>query len=107
MNKVIRFFPDSDLRCGHDGLKKMAMRIAGKDPTLLKKGEFIFFANTRLNSLKIFCPGNIICYLKSPDGRRLEMKTIQNLPNYFNGTSFNYTSALKQSLLSSGLKEAA
>lgn len=94
MNRVIRFFRDTHLGNGHEGLAYIAKK-EGIDVRNLPKGEFVIFANKRMNGIKAYTQ-NCVAYLKSPDGRRLEMKTIQKLPNYFSGSSFRYDDALAE-----------
>lgn len=106
MNRIIRFFPNSDLRNGHLGLAAQAKKQQ-IDVTSLKTGEFVMFANASMTGVKIFCPNHTICYVRSPDGRRIEMKAIRYLPLFFSGTEFNYTKALEKSLMDSGLRRAA
>lgn len=103
--RIVRFFRDSDLRCGHEGLRKLA-KENGIDPWDLAPGEFLAFTNSRQNKLKIFAPGNIICYVKSPDDRRIDLDIIRLIPRFFNGTEFSYDSAVKE-MLRTKMKSAA
>lgn len=96
-NKIIRFFPDSDLRCSHEGLKVIAMEHK-IDPWNLKPGEFLVFANRRMSALKIYAPGNIIAYVKSPDHRQIDLNIVRLIPRFFNGTEFNYSGAVAEML---------
>jgi hypothetical protein len=93
--RVVRFFPNSDLRCAHDGLRKVALENE-IDPWKLDPGEFLVFANSRQNMLKIFAPGNLIVHVKSPDERRIDLDIIRLIPRFFNGTEFNYQGAVKE-----------
>lgn len=95
--RVIRFFRDADLRCGHDGLREMAKK-EGIDPWTLEPGEFLVFANNRQNKLKIYAPGNVLCYVKSPDDRRIDLNIVRLIPRFFNGTEFNYDAAVREVL---------
>lgn len=96
--RVVRFFPNADLRCGHEGLAKIAMDN-GVNARELSPGEFLVFANGMQNKLKIYAPGNLIAYLKSPDNRRIDLDIIRYLPRFFNGTEFEYDKAVKKVLL--------
>lgn len=93
--KIIRFFPDADLRAGHEGLKAHA-RDHKVDAENLKAGEFLVFCNRRQTGVKIYAPGNVVAYLKSPGDYRLDLRTIILIPRFFNGTYFDYNSALKK-----------
>jgi hypothetical protein len=101
--RVVRFFPDSDMRCQHDGLAAIAA-LQGIDVWNLKPGEFVVFANKSRLGLKIFAPGRVLCYLRSPDGNPLEMRTISLIPRFFNGDEFRYDPAVKH-LLTEGAKK--
>lgn len=96
--RIIRYFPDSDLRCGHEGLREVAKKN-GVDPWELAPGEFLVFANHLKNKMKIYAPGNVIAYLKSPDNRRIDLDVVRLIPRFFNGTQFNYDAAVKSMVL--------
>lgn len=93
--RILRFFPQSDLRCSHDGLRVLAKKN-GVDPWKLAPGEFLVFANNLQNKLKIYAPGNVLVYLKSPDNHRIDLDIIRLIPRFFNGTEFNYPAALQK-----------
>ena len=95
MNRVIRYFPDTDLRAGHDMLLSIAKehKLSLKD---LEPGEFVIFVNRRKDALKMFAGStNLIAYLRLPSGR-LDMRTIQMIPQFFNGGEIKYDQALKK-----------
>lgn len=95
--KIVRFFRNADLRCGHDGLRKMAKEHS-IDPWKLEPGQFLVFSNAKQNKLKIYAPGNILCYVKSTDDRRIDLRIVQFIPRFFNGTEFQYEAAVKEML---------
>lgn len=94
-NKIIRYFPETDLRCNHLGLSLLAKekKINVKD---LAPGEFLVFTNKALNKLKIYAPGNCIAYVKSPDNRRIDLNVVRLIPRFFNGTKFDYEGAMSE-----------
>lgn len=94
MNRVLHIFKESDLRCMHDGLSKIAKTRAGVNLSNLKKGEFVFFINTSFDKIKIFCPNQMVCYLRSPQGR-LNAEALKHIPNTFDGSDFSYGKALE------------
>lgn len=96
--KVIRYFPNADLRCGHDGLRALA-REHKVDPWALNPGEFLVFANKSQTKLKIYGPGNLIAYLKAPDNRRLDLHVVRLIPKFFKGGTFQYDDALKDTFM--------
>lgn len=93
--RVIRFFQNADLRCSHLGLRTIALEH-GIDPYELSPGEFIVFANKKINKLKIYAPGNVIAYVKPPNDQRIDLNVIRLIPRFFNGSEFNYDSALRK-----------
>lgn len=94
-NRVIRYFPETNLQNGHDGLKKLAKK-EGLDLTDLGPGQFVIFVNKRKNALKMFACGYLIAHLRLPDGERLNPETIQFIPKFFNGTRIDYSGALRE-----------
>lgn len=94
-NRVLRFFPNSDLRCSHDGLRKIAKKFK-IEPYELEQGEFLVFANTKQNRIKVYAPGNIVAYLKHD--QRIDLDMIRLIPSYFNGQAFDFEGAEKQML---------
>lgn len=95
MNKIVYYFPNSDLRCSHDGLTIVAKR-EGKDPKTLNPGEFMVFVNTRKNMLKIFAARNVIAHYRQNGA--IDLRILQHLPEVFNGGGFNYSAALRKVL---------
>lgn len=93
--KVIRFFPESDLRCSHDGLYKIAKKN-GIEVSNLNPGEFLVFANAAQSMLKIYAPGNIIAFIKHPLKHKIDFNVVRYIPRFFNGTEFNYDATLKK-----------
>ena len=95
-NRLIRYFPNADLRNGHFGLAKMA-KANNIDVTELES-EFVIFTNRSRTGLKMFAPGNIVAYLKTVSGQKIDLNLIRGLPKYFNGTEIKYNDALKKKI---------
>lgn len=95
MNKIIYYFPNADLRCAHDGLTLQAKK-QGKDPKALNPGEFIVFVNTRKNMIKIFAARNVLAHYKQQGV--IDLRILKHLPEVFNGSGFNYSTALRKVL---------
>ena len=93
--RVVRYFPDTDLRCNHLGLSDIAKKH-NIDVRNLKPGEFCVFVNKRETALKIFAPQNTLVYLKSPGNYPLDLRVVKYIPRFFNGTAFNYPAGLRQ-----------
>jgi len=96
-NYILSYFPDTDLRCGHDGLADLADR-AKKPVEDLKVGQFLLFVNRRQSAVKILTADDVLIYLR-PESKRLNFDAISLLPKYFNGTAFNYKGAVKEAIL--------
>lgn len=91
-NEVIRVYPDSDLRSGHDGLRK-SLRKDGRDPETLDNGQFYLFINRRQSAFKMFAANNTLVHYKSPRGR-VDLRTIQFIPQCMSGGKLNFNKAL-------------
>lgn len=96
-NRLVKFFPDSDLRAGHDGLARKASN-AGISVSNLQKGEMLAFVNTRKNKLKIFASGGVMAYYRARLGEKIDPRIIQHLPDCFNGAEINYDKAMTKVL---------
>lgn len=94
-NCLLSYFPDTDLRCGHDGLSILAKK--GKKPVdKLKVGQFLVFVNRAQTAVKILTIEGVLIHIRPEHG--LNFEAINKLPKYFNGTRFNYTGALRETL---------
>lgn len=96
-NHIVSFFPDTDLRCGHAGLTNLALS-AKRNPSALKPGQFLVFVNRQQTAIKILATSDMLAHYKSPSGR-VNLTAVTLLPKYFNGGSFNYSAALKATIL--------
>jgi hypothetical protein len=94
---ILRCFLNVDLRNGHDGLAEIAKQNDIK-ATEIESGSYIVFINTQRTKLKMFAAGNVIAYLKMPQGDKINMNVIRELPTVFNGKSINYDKALKSAV---------
>jgi hypothetical protein len=95
--KIIRFFPQTDMRNGHDGLAKIAKdnKINVSD---LNVGEYVIFTNKKKNAIKMYAPNHIIVHQRLPSGAKLDMRVISLIPKYFNGSKINLDAALKEAI---------
>jgi hypothetical protein len=98
MNTLVRYYPDTDMRNGHDGLAEMA-RKSGIKIDNLGAGEFLAFVNRARNKLKLYNGQELVAYLRLKDNRKIDPRVIQNLPRYFDGTKINYDAAMRDSLM--------
>lgn len=93
MNKITHLFTKVDLRFGHTGLKKLAMKQK-VDVTNLGVGEFALFANNSLTGLKVFAANNTVIYCKAPSHRPFDIRAMQYLPQFIDGSDIGYDKAL-------------
>lgn len=91
-NHIISVFPNADLRCSHLGLTIEA-RKKGKDPRTLDHGDFLLFINRRQSAMKLFGSNNTIIHHRAARGR-IELRTIQYIPQCFHAGKFDYDKAL-------------
>lgn len=94
--RVIRYFPESDMRNGHDGLAKIASK-AGINMQTINNGEFVIFVNRRKTHIKMFASSNVIAHYKSMNGK-IDPAIIQHLPNCFEGGVIDYDKAITRVL---------
>lgn len=93
--KIIRFFPETDMRNGHDGLAEIAKKN-NVNVSQLKIGEYVIFTNKKKTAIKMYAPNHIIVHQRLPGGARLDTRVISLIPKYFNGTKINLEGALKE-----------
>lgn len=93
-NEIIRYLPRTDLRSGHDGLAKIALK-AGINPKTLEPGQFIVFLNRAKTAMKIYAANNLVVHYKSPTNW-IDIRTFQFIPQAFSGGKFNYSVALRR-----------
>lgn len=90
-NKVISVFPNADLRSGHNGLRKLALK--NKQSIDLDPGEFHLYINRAQTAFKMFAANHVLVHYKSPRGM-IDIRTIQYLPYCFNAGELDYDKAL-------------
>lgn len=97
--RIVYFAPDTNLRCGHDGLSEIAKKSKHKIfVEALLPGEYLIFTNKAQNALKLYACGNVIAHLKMPAGQKLNMEAIQFIPCFFNGEKIDYKGALAEAM---------
>lgn len=96
MNNILRVFTDTDMRCQHPGLKK----VAAKQRVLLDNltaGEHVIFINTACDRMKMYSSGGVLSYIKTEG--RIDMRYISAFPKAFNASGkFEYDLAVKEVL---------
>ena len=95
-NRLLHVFFDVDLRQSFTGLIKT---LQTKNNSNLKQGDFVLFMNSKQDMIKMFCSStNCLLQFKNPRGR-INSQTVADLPNYVQGNSLDYNSALKKVLM--------
>lgn len=97
MNKIVSFFPNSDLRCSHNGLTELAKK-ARKDPNALTDGQFLVFVSKSQCHAKVLAKDNVLVHVRGDGRRRLSLTALNELPSHFGGGSFDYTAALGETM---------
>lgn len=98
MNKLVRYFPDADLRQGYDGLYKAAKK-EGVNMLELPKGHFVAFVNRHKNKVKLCAQNDVLAYLRSKS--KIDPRVIRHLPEYFDGGTIDYDKAVEKMLRTS------
>lgn len=98
MNRLIRLFLDTDLRCSHDGLAEIAAKSKIKVENLTP-GELLVFVNSSKTQVKVFAAHNTVASHKNPSGRRLMMDSLRYIPEAFGGSGrIDMDAAIKKAL---------
>ncbi len=92
-NRVIRFFPETCMSNGHQGLKAMAEKN-GIKLSSLDRGEFLLFMNKSQTAVKLYTRGNLIAHYRGD--HKIDIRTLTMLPRYFNGVDIDYRGAVKE-----------
>ena len=96
--RLVRFFPETNLGNGHDGLAKIAMKH-DVDVKNLSQGEYVVFLNKARTALKMYAPNFIVVHQRLPQGAHVDLRVIERLPLHFNGTKINYSAALRETVV--------
>lgn len=96
MSKIVRYFKDTDLRQGHQGLAKIA-RAEDIDTRFLGQGEYLLFVNRAQTAFKMLAHEKILVHYRNGT-QRLHPGTFALLPRYFDGRQINYDAALSEAL---------
>lgn len=93
--RVIRVFLETSMSNGHKGLSQIAHqhRI---DVRKLPPHEYVVFVNRQKTAFKLFAPGNVVAHYRG--ARQIDLRTIQHLPQVFNGGRLNYDKAVAKVL---------
>lgn len=100
MNKILRVFLNTDMRCNHLGLKKVAEEHK-INLDRLREGEHVCFINRTRTMLKVYSKNDIISFMKSPKGQPIDLRVLELIPKAFQTKGgFTYTKLLRKSLAS-------
>lgn len=98
VNRLLRYYPNTDLRNSHHGLGLIAKKD-GLDLTKLKYGDYVVFINTAKTDMKMYAPGNIVAHVKMERGMKINERSIRLVPQYFSGGQIHYSDALREVIL--------
>lgn len=101
MKIVIKGLVDNcHMGLGHEGLQALCLSNFGMDLTKLKPGEVVVFLNRDKTKLKLMGAENkCLGYLRMHRGEKIDLHAVQYLPQAFGGHGFDYSEALKKSML--------
>jgi len=89
MSRLLRYIPDTDMRCRHDGLLEHARRNGVRREDL-SPGDLLAFINTSADRIMVFGMTDekdgfgVLGYYRAPHGR-IEPRSIQFIPQVFGG----------------------
>ena len=93
----MQVFLNTDLRMGHPGLSKLAIKNK-LNPDTLADGEYILFINSKKNKLKLYAAKEIVAYLRLKTGV-LDMRAISIIPRVFESRGrVDYDEAIREVL---------
>lgn len=97
MNKLVRVFLETDMRCQHAGLRTLAAKAKVK-LSKLNAGEHVVFVNKARNRVKLYSNNGVISYLWKEKGM-LDMAALAQIPYTFQQGEFDMKKAVKMSLM--------
>lgn len=98
MNKIIRVFLDTDMRCQHPGLVLIAAK-EGIKLDALEQNEHALFLNKFKNKVKIYSHNKVLSYMRHDKGK-LDLMALQEIPKTFATKGhLDFDAAIKKSLL--------
>lgn len=98
--KTIKILLGADMRSGHPGLKKQALKM-GFDIDTLKEGEAVVFINVSKDRMKAYSWNGVLSYVRFTEkNRAIDLNAIDEFPKAFSPDgSMDYRKALRASLL--------
>lgn len=96
MNRLLRVFLNTHMGLGHVGLCLLASKNQVRLDAL-KNGEHVAFVNRQRNKVKVYSSGDVLHYIRLPQGEKLRMEAIQWIPSCFGAKGFKYPQALANS----------
>lgn len=93
---IVRYFPQTNFKNGHQGLgeicKKHNINVLRLEPN-----ELVVFTNKALTAIKIFAPGYTVVHTKMPDGAgKLDMRVIEEIPKIFKDGKIDYAQGVRE-----------
>jgi hypothetical protein len=94
---IIQCFLDADMRNGHEGLAELAKKENINVQTL-QRGQFVVFINSAKDRVKIYAASNVIAYMRSVRGQKIDLRVIREIPRAFNGGGISYDETIEKML---------
>jgi hypothetical protein len=85
------------MRNGHDGLAELAKK-ENIDVKKISRGEFVVFVNSAKDRVKVYAASNVIAYMKSSKGQKIDLRVIREIPRAFNGGGISYDETIEKML---------
>ena len=92
--KITRVFLEVDMRMNFDGLRE----ITNKHNTQTGPESTIVFLNKASTKFKVLRSNQYLVYY-SNGNKRIPLEALRDLPNTFGGSEFEFSEAVKKSLL--------
>jgi hypothetical protein len=103
---ILRVFVNVNMSQGHNALSKLAKKYEMNVSTL-EPGSYLIFINGARNKIKVYAANDVIAYQRLPQGGRLDMRAIAEIPKVFNASGkMNYDDALKKFVIETMQKRA-
>ncbi len=98
VNRLLRYYPNTDLRNSHHGLSLIAKKD-GLNLSKLPLGDYVVFINNQRTDMKMYAPGNIVAHVKMEKGMKINERAIRLVPKFFSGGQIHYSDALREVIL--------
>lgn len=92
--RVLHAFYNVSMHFQHSGLTELISQSTGKD--WLARGEVALFLNSSWEACKVLTASGILAYKRVPQGRRITLEDIKQIPVHFGGARLSFEPALEE-----------